>query len=734
MFICLTGYGQGVSTEWADSLLRSLNEGTPDADRIHIYFMAAQAQIFKAGEKEIDLDSAEAYMRKAAILNTKVRSADADAFQVLLSSFLARERHQEKQGRELAEKAVNLLKNAKNKYYLGTAYFTYSEYFDYNNSGESAVKRRLVELAVQAFRQSGNIEQEAYCLKYLADLYALNDERAKALEKLDQSLQLYESIHFVALHAVYILYSNIYFTDGNYKQALNYGLMALKSALNVGDSSMSLCEIENYIGMTLVRLKEGEKAVDYYNNALRIAERNNDHIGVLQIMANIVNNYIELRKPDKALAFMNTLPKNLLKPLTDESYIYTPLSYLSIYDQLKRYSEVNFYCNQILQLIRLHRPPDNLLHNFYQLLIGYYLQSGQYASADMYIATIDSLGRKIGDPNRIKDGFFLRFRLDTARGLYKAANENLLKFQALNDSLFNETTSRQIKQLEVEYETEKSKNVITVLSQQNQLQRNSLEQEKLVRKFTIAGAALLCVIMGLLYRQYRRKQQNNKVMLQKNEQLQHFLNEKEWLVKEIHHRVKNNFHIVASLLEIQTSYLKNKEALSAIKESQHRIHSMSIIHQKLYQSETLSTIHMPEYIYELVEYLRESYGIRETVGFSLQIENIELNHGPAITLGLILNEAITNAIKYAFTKTKDGKISISLTHISDSQLLLSIADNGRGLPNDFDAKIGTSMGMELLRGLTDDLGGSLSIETKDGTLIKVIFSYKPISAGNVSFA
>ena len=734
MLVGLTTQSQGVSEEWADSLLRTLNKGTSDADRMHIYFMAAQAQIFKSGENKIDLDSAEDYMRKAALLNKKVRSEDADAFQVLLQSLLARERRQEKKGKELAEKAVSLLKNAKNKYYTGTAYFNLSEYYDYNNPGESAEKRRLVELAVQAFQQSGNIEQEAYSLKFLADLYALNDERAIALEKLNLSLQLYESIHFVALHAVYILYSNIYFTDGNYKQALNYALMALKSVINAGDSSMSLCQINNYIGITLGRLKEGEKATDYYYTALKIAERHNNNDAVLQVMANIVDNYIELKKPDKALAFMRTLPKKLLEPISDESYIYTPLSYLSIYNELKKYSEVESYCNQILELIEIHRPPDKQLYDFYLILIGYYLQSRQYSSVGMYLSTIDSLSRKIGDPDRIKESFYLKFRLDTARGHYRSATENLLKYQLLKDSLFNEATSRQIKQLEVEYETEKNKNEITVLNQKNQLQQNRLDQERLVKNFTIGGIALLCIIIGLLYRQYRNKQQSNKVILQKNEQLQHFLDEKEWLVKEIHHRVKNNFHIVASLLEIQSSYLKNKEALSAIKESQHRIHSMSIIHQKLYQSETLSTIHMPEYIYELVEYLRESYAIRETVGFALQIENIELNHASAITLGLILNEAITNAIKYAFTKTADAKISISLTHISDSQILLSIADNGRGLPTDFDSKIGASMGMELLQGLTDDLGGSFSIETKNGTHIKVIFGYKPITAANVSFA
>lgn len=729
----LTTFGQGVGKEWWDSLRNTINERTSDADRIHLYFLEAQYHIFKSGEYKIDLDSAEECRRKAAILNKKIKSGDADNFQVLLESLLARERLQEKKGKELAEKAVDLLKNAKNKYYSGVAYFSLSDYYNYANPVENAEKRRLVDLAVHAFHQAGYIEQEAYSLKFLADLYSVDDLREKAIEKLDQSLQLYKSINFTKLQGVYILYSNVYFTDGNYKQALNYGLMALKSALTDGDSSMTLCQINNYVGITLGRLNEHEKAIGYYKAALKVAENNNDNDAVLQLMANIVKSYIELKKPNEALAFIRMIPKKFIEPGDDESYIYTPLSYLIINNELKNYSAVQSYSNQILHLIKTHRPSDKTLHNFYSILIGFYLRSRQYSSANLYIRTMDSLSRKIGDPHRIKEDYYLKFRLDSALGHYKSATENLLKYQGLHDSLFNETASRQIKQLEVEYETQKNRNEITVLNQKNLLQQNSLEQEKLVRNFTIGGIILLFIIMGLLYRQYRHKQQSNKVILQKNEQLQYFLTEKEWLIREIHHRVKNNFHIVASLLEIQSSYLKSTEALSAIKESQHRIHSMSIIHQKLYQSDTLSTIHMPEYIYELVEYLRESYAIRENIAFSLQVDNIELDHASAITLGLILNEAITNAIKYAFAKTEDGKIAISLTHISDSQLLLSIGDNGRGLPGDFSSKIGASMGMELLQGLTDDLGGSFRIETNGGTHIKVIFDYRPATGPGVSF-
>jgi len=362
-----------------------------------------------------------------------------------------------------------------------------------------------------------------------------------------------------------------------------------------------------------------------------------------------------------------------------------------------------------------------------QLAIGNIDATENYfRKAQLYADSTD-----IFNLNRIH---WMQYKLDSSAGKYLSALNQYRQTELLNDSIYNLGKAKQFSELQVQYETETKDKNIELLVQKEKLQAASIRHSVLMKNVTLAGILVMLVITGLVYAEYRNKQKRNKEINEKNLALEQLVKDKEWLVKEIHHRVKNNFHVVASLLEIQSSYLKNKEALSAIKESQNRIHSMSIIHQKLYQSDTLSTIRMPEYIYELVEYLRESYGIRENVGFSLQIENIELNHASAITLGLILNEAITNAIKYAFAKTANAKISISLNHISDSQILLSIADNGRGLPNDFDSKIGASMGMELLQGLTDDLGGSFSIETDSGTHIRIIFSYKPLPEAKGSFS
>lgn len=405
------------------------------------------------------------------------------------------------------------------------------------------------------------------------------------------------------------------------------------------------------------------------------------------------------------------------------------------YNKLDQWDLCKKYFDMMLPLMdSVQNDPteQNRLFSAYLDLAFYNMDIGRVDLAKKYFQK----GKTYSDSNIFDLGRIheLQYKIDSSDGNYLKAFREYKLARIADDSVYNLRKTNQFAELQIQYEIETKDRNIELLVQKDKVQQATLRQSNIMKNIVLAGILVMLAVTGLIYKLYRNKQKTNKEINEKNLALEQLVKDKEWLVKEIHHRVKNNFHIVASLLEIQSSYLKNTEALSAIKESQNRIHSMSIIHQKLYQSETLSTIHMPEYIYELVEYLRESYSIRENIGFSLQIDNIELNHASAITLGLILNEAITNAIKYAFAKTEDGKISISLTHISDSQILLSIADNGRGLPTDFASKRGASMGMELLQGLTDDLGGSFKIETDNGTHINIIFDYKPVTAGNGSFS
>jgi two-component sensor histidine kinase len=240
----------------------------------------------------------------------------------------------------------------------------------------------------------------------------------------------------------------------------------------------------------------------------------------------------------------------------------------------------------------------------------------------------------------------------------------------------------------------------------------------------MAGSGLLLIIAGLLYRQNRQKQKGNAIITHKNELLQKLVEEKEWLLKEVHHRVKNNLHSVICLLESQAAYLEN-DALKAIEESQHRIYTMSLIHQKLYQSEDVKAIDMSVYIPELVQYLSESFDTSNYINFDLMIGPIHLNASQAIPLALIINEALTNSIKYAFPGNNKGEITISLSDIGD-QYKLVLADNGIGMhQNSEDGQ--DSLGMQLMNGLTEEIGGTISIENNSGVKITIVFGHDALN-------
>jgi two-component sensor histidine kinase len=200
------------------------------------------------------------------------------------------------------------------------------------------------------------------------------------------------------------------------------------------------------------------------------------------------------------------------------------------------------------------------------------------------------------------------------------------------------------------------------------------------------------------------------------------LEEKEWLMKEIHHRVKNNLQIVISLLNTQSSYLDNDIAYNAIRESQHRMQSISLIHQKLYQSDNLALVNMPAYISDLVQYLKDSFDISSRVQFEMDIAPIELDVTKSVPLGLILNEAITNCIKYAFPQGGDGKISISLLPSGEDRYELLIHDNGIGFSETANLSKSKTLGMSLMRGLSKQLSGTFAVENRDGLTIIINFT------------
>ncbi len=202
------------------------------------------------------------------------------------------------------------------------------------------------------------------------------------------------------------------------------------------------------------------------------------------------------------------------------------------------------------------------------------------------------------------------------------------------------------------------------------------------------------------------------------------LNEKEVLLKEIHHRVKNNLQIICSLLNLQSGYISDGHDLAIFRECQDRVKSMAMIHELMYNSMDLGHIDLEAYIHSLLDYLWVSYAVRQTIATRVRAKSkIYLNANMAVPCGLILNELITNCIKYAFTGREKGEISVELVKTGGT-VVMTVSDNGVGLPYDYDPADAGTLGMQLVHDLTAHIGGSLQIDRSGGTRFRIEFVEK----------
>jgi PAS domain S-box-containing protein len=212
------------------------------------------------------------------------------------------------------------------------------------------------------------------------------------------------------------------------------------------------------------------------------------------------------------------------------------------------------------------------------------------------------------------------------------------------------------------------------------------------------------------------------------ERIKQSLHEKEVLLKEVHHRVKNNLQVISSILNLQSSYVKDKNTLAMLKESQNRIKSMAFIHESLYQTKDFSNINFSEYVTNLSRNLVHSYEMSEgNIGLELDIDQVLLNLDQSIPCGLIINELITNSLKYAFRGRKKGLITVTVKQKGEN-MQISIADNGVGLPQKVDYRNTESLGLQLVVTLTEQLNGKIKLERTKGTRFTITFRQQQIKA------
>jgi two-component sensor histidine kinase len=200
--------------------------------------------------------------------------------------------------------------------------------------------------------------------------------------------------------------------------------------------------------------------------------------------------------------------------------------------------------------------------------------------------------------------------------------------------------------------------------------------------------------------------------------------EKETMLKEIHHRVRNNLQVISGLLQLQAKASKNPELIESLQESQNRIHAMSMVHEKLYNSSDLSGIDLTVYIRSLSQELFQSYNINPgNIALTIQAdEEVLVNISKAIPCGLVMNELISNALKHAFPGDRPGALKIIIRKAKDTEIEVVVYDNGLGLPDDVDIHNPQSMGLDLVNGLVkNQLDGRIEVKRGNGTEFRMIF-------------
>jgi two-component sensor histidine kinase len=213
----------------------------------------------------------------------------------------------------------------------------------------------------------------------------------------------------------------------------------------------------------------------------------------------------------------------------------------------------------------------------------------------------------------------------------------------------------------------------------------------------------------------------NRQRLEQN-QLKTSLQEKELLLHEIHHRVKNNLQIIYSLLNLQSDHVKSKEVSEIFNKCQNQIKSIALLHETLYQSNNLAQIDFSEYVRHLSENLLASYGVDTSqIMLKIDIENIFLGVDTAIPCGLIINELVSNALKHAFPNHRKGEIQVSFYQELIGKLVLVVSDNGIGVPENFNFRNSGSLGFELVNTLTDQLNGIIDLINRNGMTVRIIF-------------
>ncbi|MGB5420373.1 tetratricopeptide repeat-containing sensor histidine kinase [Algibacter sp.] len=498
----------------------------------------------------------------------------------------------------------------------------------------------------------------------------------------------------------------VYKKRGDLENAMKSDLKALKLMESINNKA-GIAGANTRISEDLCRQERYQEALEYALKNIAFCNKNDLNEELVFSYTNAGSAAIAMNNPedsymyfDKALSLAKALEFNPMSMCDFLNNRGNALKRLGRYDealldykQVLKLSEQTNYKNAWIT-VTANLGEINLLTGNYQEALKYQLQTVQNQEENNDLA---NLTENYGHVSTIYEKL----------GNYPLALAYQKKARIMRDSTARLESDKTMSNLLTQYETEKKES--TIASQKNQL-----AQQKIVQWLSIGLVTLLLGFLFFGYKSYVARTKSNKLLAAKNKQ-------NELLLKEIHHRVKNNLELVKSLIALQSAQLEDSVTKDAMIASQNRVQSMGIIHQKLYQGENLGNVEMKDYFLNLGEGILDTFNADDKVKIEYAMDNLELDVDTAVPIGLIVNELLTNALKYAFPKEAKGNISISLSKPNPETLTLKVVDNGIGKTAGLAPK-GTGFGSQLIKLLTQQLDGEMTEDTLNGT--SFLFNFK----------
>ncbi|MEM9823779.1 MAG: sensor histidine kinase, partial [Bacteroidota bacterium] len=351
--------------------------------------------------------------------------------------------------------------------------------------------------------------------------------------------------------------------------------------------------------------------------------------------------------------------------------------------------------------------------NSYKYLGEAYLALKNYTRAIQYLGEGYDIIRETGNQGLKLEFYSYLSRAHAGQEDYRKAFLFSEQRNTLNDTLYQISKAEAEEEMETRFETKLKENKIAL--QEAKIQ----EAQNRSRLYLIISCLLgLFVIAAIIFTYFLRR--SRKELAEKNKLISKSLEEKEMLLKEIHHRVKNNLQVISSLLNLQSQTVKDASAQSAIIEGRNRVKSMALIHQNLYQEQDMRGVDAAEYVTKLTENLFDSYQVdHENIRFQHRVSPLTLDVDTVIPIGLILNELISNALKYAFPEGRPGILEVRLEE-SQEGLKLSVLDDGVGVEPEVFNHQSNSMGYRIIRAFVKKLKAIMTVNHENGTRIDIL--------------